>query len=69
MTALTHGEAWLLRSALKRQHDHTAKQRAIDEQGLAEDPTPVLVRLAYYHETELAAIDILRAKLLPGWMQ
>ena len=69
MSALTRAEEWMLRSALDLQHDRTARQRAITECDLAERPTEARLRLAFYEETDLAALDGLREKLLPGWMQ
>lgn len=70
-TDLTRTEQWMLRDALRDRHARAARQRAITERDLAEgfSDVDVLTRLAYHEELDLAAIDGLRAKLLPGWMR
>lgn len=67
---LTRAELWMLLSALDDRHARAAKQRAISERTLAEGSgSDATIRLACYEELDLAALDSLRQKLLPRWMQ
>ena len=65
---LTSAERGLLMSALRYRQEFVARQRSITERDLAaiapDDPhVEVLTRLAYLHETDLAVLDGLLAKV------